>query len=85
MTAAMRAADGKASLPWGAIEAQICERFHKFPEELDKVDVGRLVRSMELAEIYRVSQKYNDGETLTTAENKTLGKILMLELEENGY
>ena len=80
----MNAAYGKAQLPWAAMEAQICERFHKWPEELDEIDVGRLLRGVALADINSTARKMSSGATLTAAENDLMGRLLQLELDESG-
>jgi len=66
------------------MESQICERFHKWPEELDGIDMGRVLRGLELQGVYDAARRKQNGATLTAAENRIMGRILQMELDESG-
>ncbi len=65
------------------MEVRICERFHKWPEELDKIDVGRLMRGLKLQDVYNIAKKQQSGAQMTGAESDLLGRILQMELDGN--
>jgi hypothetical protein len=77
----MRAASGQASLPWELLEAGLCERFHVLPEQLDRSDVGRLLRLVDTIELFRAFKKTQEGGKLTDGEARMVGDVLKHDLE----
>jgi hypothetical protein len=81
--AALNAAYDKGALPWDVLEAQLCERFRKFPEELDRVDVGRLMRDLRMLDVYQAAERQAKGEKLSDNESALMGQVLQMELDGN--
>ena len=52
---------GESAMPYGAFEASLCERFHCLPSQIDGEDAVRLLRGIELLNIYEVFQKMSRG------------------------
>lgn len=77
----MRAAYDDGILPWEAVEAMLWERFGWTPEQLDKADVGRILRSMNLADSYRLLRAFQDNESLSQSQLDRVGELLQLEMD----
>lgn len=79
----MRAAYGEGPVPYEVLEAQLCERFHRFPSELDQQDAARLLPGLELAGMYDALRRQARGERLSDTELEMVGEALALELRDD--
>jgi hypothetical protein len=82
--AVVRAARGLDPAPWEVVEASLCERFHCLPSQLDSEDVARILRGIDVLELYRDLRRYLDGERLKPSEMDRIMPALQAELEDYG-
>ncbi len=70
-----------AVLPWEVSSVGICERlqWRYLPEDLDEVDVGALLRNLNLLDLYRNLRKPTSE--LGPEANAAVGRALQLEIE----
>lgn len=70
----MGAAQGQGTIPWIVVEAGLCERLHCRPSELEREDVGGIIRGLDLLDLYRALRK-PFGE-LSDADKERVGRAL---------
>jgi len=78
------AENGEGEIPEELLVGLLCERFRCLPSELEKEDIGLLLRVSEALSIFRAVEKMRTPEgqkLLTKDEKRLLAEILQLEGE----